>query len=135
MIFLFDANFPVQLGRALKELSRAPHEFRHVDLEPGLGRGASDEAVIKAAGSAGWFLVTLDKGITRNPAKRRLLFENKMGTFSFTGSAIGNLGYYQIVAFVMSIAEQMIEYAEQTRRPFIFGITDQKKFRELDGGD
>lgn len=133
MTFLFDANFPVQLGRALKELSRAPHEFRHVDLEPTLGRGAKDEAVIEAAGSEGWFLVSLDKGIVKNPAKRALLFEKGVGAFSFTGSAIGTWSYYQIVSFVMSIAEEMFELAERTPRPFIFGITDKSKFRALSG--
>jgi hypothetical protein len=133
LTFLFDANFPVQLGRALKELGRAPHEFRHVDLEPSLGRGATDEAVIEAAGSEGWFLVSLDKGIVKNPAKRSLLFEKGVGAFSFTGSAIGTWGYYQTVSFVMSIVEEMFDLAERTPRPFIFGITDKKKFRVLGG--
>ena len=133
MIFLFDANFPVQLGRALKELSRAPYEFRHVDLEPNLGREASDEAVIEAAGAQGWFLLSLDKGIVRNPAKRSLLAEKGVGAFSFTGSAIGNWSYYQTVSFIMSIAEEMFALAERTPRPFIFGITDKKKFRDLGG--
>ena len=134
MIFLFDANFPVQLGRALKELSRAPHEFKHVDLEATLGRGAGDEAVIEAAGREGWFLVSLDKGIVKNPAKRRLLFEKGVGTFSFTGSAIGNWSYYETVSFVMAIAEEMFDLADRTPRPFIFGITDKKNFRMLDAG-
>jgi len=132
LIFLFDANFPVQLGRALAQLSRQQHEFRHVDEH--LGPGASDEAVIQAAAAEGWFLVSLDKGIVRNPAKRRLLLEGGVGTFSFTGSAIGNWSYFQIVSFVMAIAEKMFETAERTPRPFIFGISDLKKFRRLNGG-
>ena len=132
MIFLLDANIPVQLGRALKELSRDPHEFKHVDEH--LGPGALDEAVIRAAAFEGWFLVSLDKGIVRNPAKRRLLLDGGVGAFSFTGSAIGNWSYYQIVSFVMAIAEKMFDVAEHTKRPFICGISDQKKFRMLDGG-
>jgi len=126
--FLFDATFPAKLGRALAELSR-DHSFIHVDDR--LGRGATDEAVIRTASAEGWFLVTLDQGITRNPAKREALIQGRVGTFAFTGSAVGNLSYYKVVAFVMSIAEEMFDLAERTSRPFIFGISDRRKFKSL----
>ena len=75
MNFLFDATFPAKLGRALAELSR-DHSFIHVDDR--LGRGATDEAVIRTASAEGWFLVTLDQGITRNPAKREALIQGRV---------------------------------------------------------
>jgi hypothetical protein len=128
LTFLFDATFPAKLGRALAVLSR-DHSFIHVDDH--LGQGATDEAVIAAASASGSFLVTLDQGITRNPAKREALLQGGVGTFVFTGSAIGTLGYYKIVAFVMSIAEEMFDSAQRTKRPFIYGISDRKKFDKL----
>src|SRR3989449_7206343 len=69
--------------------------------------------------------------LTRNPAKRRALMEGGVGTFVFTGSSLARRSFFKIVAFVMDVAEELLEHAERTRRPFILGISDKKKFKVL----
>jgi hypothetical protein len=132
VIFLLDATFPPKLARALQQLTeRRDCEFRYANDE--FGQGASDETLIAAARSRGWFFMTLDERITRNPAKRRALMEGGMGTFVFTGSSLPRRSFYKITGFVMEAAEEILEHAARTRRPFIIGISDRRKFTRLDG--
>lgn len=130
MIFLLDATFPPKLARALQELTeRRDCEFRYANEE--FGEGAPDETLIEGARTRGWFLMTLDERITRNPAKRRALLDGGIGTFVFTGSSLPRRSFYKITAFVMEIAEEILEHAGRTKRPFIVGISDRKKFTLL----
>ena len=130
MIFLIDATFPPKLARHLTGLSEAREcEFRYANDE--CGEGARDEVLIKKVRDQGWFLITLDEALTRNPAKRRALMEGGVGTFVFTGSSLARRSFFKIVAFVMDVAEELLEHAERTRRPFILGISDKKKFKVL----
>ena len=76
--------------------------------------------------------MTLDERITRNPAKRKALLDGSIGTFVFTGSSLPRRSFYKIVAFVMTVAEEIIEHAARTGRPFIIGISDRAKFDRLD---
>ena len=74
MIFLLDATFPPKLAHALQELTeRRDCEFRYANDE--FGEGAQDEVLIDGARDQGWFLMTMDERITRNPAKRRAVME------------------------------------------------------------
>ena len=128
MTFLFDANFPSTLCEAFATLT-ARREHKFIPADAHLGVGAKDEAVIRAASEAGWFLVTLDQGISRNPAKRRALIAGGVGAFVFTGSAIGNLSFFKIAAFVLSIAEEMLDHASRTKRPFILAMSPEQRFK------
>ncbi|MFQ6045693.1 MAG: hypothetical protein ACE5PT_04940 [Gemmatimonadales bacterium] len=131
MIFLLDATFPPKLARALQELTeRRDCEFRYANDE--FGQGARDEILIDGARARGWFLMTMDEHITRNPAKRRALMDGRIGTFVFTGSSLPRRSFYKIVSFVMGVAEDILEHATRTRPPFIIGISDRRKFRRLD---
>lgn len=131
MIFLLDATFPPKLAHALQELTeRRDCEFRYANDE--FGEGAQDEVLIDAVRDRGWFLMTMDERITRNPAKRKAVMDGGIGTFVFTGSSLPRRSFYKIVAFVMAIAEEILDHAARTRRPFIIGISDRGKFDRLD---
>lgn len=131
MIFLLDATFPPKLARALQELTeRHDCEFRYANDE--FGHGAQDEVLIHGIRARNWYLMTMDERITRNPVKRKALLEGGIGTFVFTGSSLAQRSFYKIVAFVMTVAEEILESAARTRRPFIIGISDRAKFSRLD---
>lgn len=131
MIFLLDATFPPKLARALQGLTeRRDCEFRYANDE--FGEGAKDEIVIEGVRAHGWFFMTMDERITRNPAKRKALLDGHIGTFVFTGSSLPRRSFYKIVAFVMEVAEDIVEHAARTQRPFIMGISDRGKFIRLD---
>jgi hypothetical protein len=130
LILLLDATFPPKLARGLQNLTeRKDCEFRHADAE--FGAGASDEVLIEEARRRGWFFVTMDERITRNPAKRRALIDGDIGTFVFTGSSLPRRSFYKIASFVMGVAEEILEHAAQTRRPFIIRISDKGRLTPL----
>ena len=91
-----------------------------------------DEVLIDGARERGWLFMTLDERITRNPAKRKALQEGGIGTFVFTGSSLARRSYYKITAFVMDVAEEILEHAGRHSPPFIIGISDRAKFTRLD---
>lgn len=76
--------------------------------------------------------MTMDERITKNPAKRKALMEGGIGTFVFTGSSLPQRSFYKIVSFVMAVAEEIVDHAARTQRPFIIGISDRGKFSRLD---
>ena len=132
MIFLLDATFPPKLARALQDLTeRRDCEFRHANDE--FGEGAHDEVLIEAARQRDWFFVTMDERMTRNPAKRKALIEGHLGAFVFTGSSLPQRSFSKIAAFVLQVADEIVEHAARMRRPFIIGISDRGKFSRLDG--
>lgn len=129
---MLDATFPPKLARALQDLTeRRDCEFRYANDE--FGEGARDEVLIDGARTRGWFLMTMDERITRNPAKRRALLDGRVGTVVFTGSSLPRRSFYKIVAFVMDVAEEIVEHAARTQPPFIIGISDRAKFSSLGG--
>lgn len=131
MIFLLDATFPPKLARALQDLSeRRDCEFRFANAE--FGDGAADEVIIDGVRVNGWFFMTMDERITRNPAKRSALRDGRIGTFVFTGSSLPRRSFYKIISFVMGVAEEIVDHAGRSQRPFIIGISDQGKFKSLD---
>ncbi len=130
MIFLLDANFPPQLARALQDLDQEDCQFRHSPAE--FGADASDEEIFAALKGRGWFLVTLDAKMSRRPAQRQAILDAGLGVFVFTGRALPQRSFRQIAAFVLSVADDMLERAGFTDRPFIWGISDKRGFERLD---
>lgn len=128
MIFLFDENFPPSIAEALRLLEEGDCEYRHSVAE--VGMGAKDEAVFVKASAEDWYLVTQDQRMSRRPAQRSQMLEYKLGVFVFTGRAEKSLRH--IAAFVLNRTDAMIEQAANTRRPFIYGVTDKAKFNRLD---
>ncbi|MFQ5704598.1 MAG: hypothetical protein ACE5HT_11310 [Gemmatimonadales bacterium] len=53
--------------------------------------------------------------------------------FVFTGSALAQRSFREIAAFVLSVTDAILEKGRTTKTPFIWGITDRRRFRRLDG--
>jgi len=130
LIFLLDANFPPQLARALQNLDQEDCQYRHSPAE--FGPDAADEVIFAEIKERGWFLVTLDAKMSRHPAQRRAILDAGLGVFVFTGRALPQQSFRQIAAFVLSVADEMLERAGFTDRPFIWGISDKRVFERLD---
>lgn len=130
MILLLDACFPPKLAHALEALEEADCWFRHSKAV--FGQDAADEIIIHGAGERGWLLVTQDARMTRNPHQRAAILDAGIGAFAFIGTATAQKSLRKMAAFVLDVTDEMIEKASVTKTPFIWGITDRKKFRRLD---
>jgi predicted nuclease of predicted toxin-antitoxin system len=130
LIFLLDANFPPQLARALQALDQEDCQFRHSPNE--FGAAATDEVIFAGIKESGWFLITLDGKMSRRPAQRQAIVDSGLGVFVFTGRALAQRSFREIAAFVLSVADEIIEKASATTRPFIWGISDRRVFARLD---
>src|SRR2546425_4831741 len=80
----------------------------------------------------GWFLVTLDAGMSKRPAQREAIIESGIGAFVFRGRSLPQRSFRKIAAFVLDVSDDIIERAAGTTRPFIWGISDRKVFERLD---
>jgi hypothetical protein len=130
LIFLLDEHFPPQLAQALQALDQEDCQYRHSPSE--FGKGAKDEVIYAGIQERGWFLVTLDKKMTRNPAQRQAMLDAGLGVFVFTGSSLGQRPFRAIVSVVLGVTDDILRIAGTTPRPFIWGISDQRKFNRLD---
>ncbi len=130
MIFLLDATFPPQLGRALQELDQEDCQYRHAPAE--FGAAATDEAIFAAIRERDWFLITLDAKMSKHPAQRQAILDAGLGVFVFTGSSLAQRSFREIVAFVIGVTDTILDKAQTTKRPFIWGISDRRVFARLD---
>ena len=117
MIFLLDENFPPQLARALQALDQEDCQFRHSPAE--FGAAAADEVIFAGIKDRGWFLMTLDAKMSRRPAQRQSILDAGLGVFVFTGRALAQRTFREIAAFVLSVADEIIDKANSTTTPFI----------------
>lgn len=123
---LFDENLPPKIASALQALGEC--EARHVvDYLP---RGTPDEEVFEFAASRGWFLVTQDARIARNPHQRAAMMQAGIGTFILTGRA--NRTVVEMMAFILDRLPPILEAAERSTPPFIYGIPDRAPLQRLD---
>jgi len=76
--------------------------------------------------------VTLDAKMSRRPAQRQAIVDCGLGVFVFTGRALAQRSFREIAAFVLSVADSILEKARTTKPPFIWGISDRKAFDRLD---
>lgn len=130
MIFVLDANLSPTLAQALHLLCQKEGiEFRSAQDE--FGAGAADEDIFRALQGRGWFFVTLDVQMTRRPGQRRAMEESGIGAFVFTGSSLPQRSFREIAAFVLAVTDAMIGRAKSTTPPFVYGISDRKKFERL----
>jgi predicted nuclease of predicted toxin-antitoxin system len=125
LILFFDENVPPKVAASLQALGTC--EARHlVDYLP---RGTPDEQVFQFLAEREWFLVTQDYRIKRNPHQRQALLQARVGAFIFTGRS--DRSKEEMMIFILECLPTMSELAANTRRPFIIGISDRRKFERL----
>ena len=130
MIFLLDATFPPQLGRALQELDLEDCQYKHATVE--FGEGAKDETIVAGIRDRNWFLITLDAKMSKRPAQRQAIIDSGLGVFVFTGSSLAQRSFREIASFVLGVTDTILDKAGATTRPFIWGISDRRVFERLD---
>jgi len=55
-----------------------------------------------------------------------------IGVFVFTGRSLPQRTFREIAATVLAVTDGIVRKAGETERPFIWGISDQRKFDRLD---
>jgi len=130
--FVLDATFSPQLATALEALSQGEAHFEYAPTL--FGSAAPDELIYHGVRDRGACLITLDIAMTRKPQQRAVMKDAGIGVFVFTGRALAQQSFNGIPATVLGGADEIAARAQSTRRPFVWGISDRKKFVRLDEG-
>jgi len=121
-----DENIPPQIAVALKALG---HEAVH--LEEYLPRASSDQQVLRfLADHEDWYFVSQDSKISRRPHERAALLQAGVGAYFYTGRAERSVD--QPMVLMLETLPQIKAHAARTKRPFMIGISDQKKLKPID---
>jgi hypothetical protein len=111
--FLFDANLPPGLVRALRE-ELGENAYHVGDL---LQPGAPDEEVLRYAGERAWCTVSADRHILHRPNERAVISELGIGAFFLNDSV---RGFCTIVRTVVHNWPEMKRIAATQRPPFLY---------------
>ena len=125
MTFLFDENISQLVVDALKALGKPVAYLTDI-----LPRGTDDITLFSRLAELGWFLVTQDKKIRRKKHELEALRRAGLGAFIFTGRAERDVD--SMMMLVLKSFNEMQTLATETKRPFIFGISDRGSIDRLD---
>jgi hypothetical protein len=125
LTFLFDENISQLVVDALKALGKPVAYLTDI-----LPRGTDDITLFSRLAELGWFLVTQDKKIRRKKHELEALRRVGLGAFIFTGRAERDLD--SMMMLVLKSFNEMQTLATETKRPFIFGISDRGSIDRLD---
>lgn len=123
--FLFDENVSPAIVDALKAL-----EYPVCHCTEFLPRGSSDERVFAMTAVRDYILVTQDQNMSRKKHQRAAMLSHGLGVFIFTGQASRSNKEFAIL--IQRVFGEMRIKAERTTRPFVYGITDRRRFDRLD---
>jgi hypothetical protein len=125
LTFLFDENISQLVVDALKALGKPVAYLTDI-----LPRGTDDITLFSRLAELGWFLVTQDKKIKRKKHELEALRRAGLGAFIFTGRAERDID--SMMMLVLKSFNEIQKLATQTKRPFIFGISDRGSIDRLD---
>jgi predicted nuclease of predicted toxin-antitoxin system len=125
LTLLLDENLSPKIATALKALGR---EVIHVNEI--LPRGTSDEEIFSKLAELGWYLLTQDIKIKRHKHQREAMIQAGIGALIFTGRADKSLE--EMTIKILQHLDEIESLANNTRRPFVFGISDRGKIERLD---
>jgi hypothetical protein len=125
LTFLFDENISHLIVDALKALGKPVAYLTDI-----LPRGTNDLILFSKLGELGWFLITQDKRIKRKKHELEALRQAGIGAFIFTGRAERDVD--SLMMLVLRHFNEIQRVTTETKRPFIFGISDKGSFDRLD---
>jgi predicted nuclease of predicted toxin-antitoxin system len=125
VILLLDENMPPKVADALHALGTV--EAYHVTKY--LPRGTADVEVFAFLADKDWVLVTQDERIRKRPHELAALRGANVGAFILTGRT--NRTVEEMLSFLAACLGEMRKLVEKTRRPYIYGISDKRKFDRL----
>jgi predicted nuclease of predicted toxin-antitoxin system len=114
-MILLDRSLPRSVARALQQIR--PDILWFDDAFPA---DTPDAVWLARAGRDGWLVVTRDKRIRHRPAERQALREAGAGCFVLT--ARRNLSRDELYALLERMLERMVQLADTTPRPFLYGV-------------
>jgi hypothetical protein len=113
VVFLFDANTPPGLMRALRgELGENAYHVAEL-LQP----GALDEEVLRYAGERAWCTVSADRRMLRRPNERAVIAELGIGAFFLNDSV---RGFCTTVRSVVHNWPEMKRIGATQAKPFLY---------------
>jgi len=122
--FLFDENFPPAIPLALRAFEfDTHHSLDH------LPRGAADEVVFAFLAKNGWYWMSHDRRVVRNPHQRAAMVEAGIGAFILTGRV--QRSATEMMAFVVSCMNTIVAHTTKVTRPFVIGISDRRVYDRL----
>jgi hypothetical protein len=84
-----------------------------------LGKGVQDPTLLEYIGRKGWFLLTIDKKISKNPEEKHSFRKHKIGAFFLGGDHRSNC--FRIQQLVRNWPK-IKELAAKTTRPFVYRV-------------
>jgi len=116
--FLFDANMPVALANALRELGKP---VTHTDTIRSLGIGALDEQIVQYAADNGYQVITRDTAMRGDPWFQPAVKRLGAGIFFIrTGKSNGKEArMWDIAKQVVKAWDSVERYAASNAVPFI----------------
>jgi predicted nuclease of predicted toxin-antitoxin system len=125
--FVFDENVSPAIVTALKTL-----DYPVIHCTEFVARGTADEVLFREIASHGYFLVTQDQNMSRKKHQRAIMLSLHLGVFIFTGKASRTNKEFAIL--LQQSFSEIIRRSATTSRPFVFGITDRRRFERQDVG-
>jgi len=122
--FLFDENFPPAIPTALRLFA-----FDTVHTLDQLARGTPDEEIFAFLAARGWYWVSHDRRVVRNPHQRAALITAGIGAFILIGRV--HRTTEQMMAFMVTAMGDLVRCTTTIKRPFVIGITDRRKLERL----
>jgi len=124
LTYFFDNNLSPMLTNGLRAFGEDVCHLREV-----FPANTPDEVWLPEIGRRGWFLVTHDKRIPRNPPEAQALVQAGVGVFVFTHSK--KLARWSWVELVVRRWSGIVGWAQHHDRPFVVGIPERGVLRRL----
>jgi hypothetical protein len=117
--FLFDENLPPSLAHALRELGEP---VRHViDVEE-LGKGATDEQLVRFASAWNYRIVGRDKGMIKPNQLKAVIHAEGIGMYLFRLGKARQPLKWELIQYVIKHWPAIVEHAEKTEPPYVVQI-------------
>ncbi len=127
MILFCDENIPFDVARALAPLAGAGCKVVH--LLDHLKAGTKDEAVFTHVAKIEAHLLTQDARIRRRLHQLEALKQAGVGAFIVSGKAERDMS--ELAILLIRALPEIRSRAADTRRPFVYAISDRGKLERL----
>ena len=117
MTFLFDEQMSPKLHKAMRALGQPVLHVNDMEDE-GLGRGSSDERIIRHASKRGYCIITLDRRIASDPHLKAIYMANPVGVYFLRCDAKKWEGW-EVFELLVNHWQRIVAHAIQAQPPFM----------------
>ncbi len=112
--FFVDRNLGLYFPHYLQQNNI--HALVHDEHFP---QNTPDEEWLTVCGQNGWFVISMDKNIRRNPAEKNALIRHQVGLFVMVGS---NLTLPEMAQIFVKRYKKVCRYIDENEPPFVAHI-------------